>query len=48
MTVSAAFVFGMAVGIGVHRFIMAMVLWEDPDTKSAYRKWMKRKRRHNQ
>jgi hypothetical protein len=38
----ALFIAGIAVGIAVHRVIMAMVLDDDPDTKCAYCSWLHR------
>lgn len=44
----AIFITGMAVGIALHRLIMAVVLECDPDTKCAYCEWThKKKCRHN-
>lgn len=40
----ALFIIGVAAGIALHRFIMALVLEADPDTKCAYCEWLGRKR----
>ena len=41
------FLAGVAVGIALHRVIMALVLEMNPDTMCAYCKWLgKRKGRH--
>lgn len=41
----ALFLVGIAVGIGIHRLIMAMVLERSPDTSlCAYCEWLGRKR----
>lgn len=36
------FILGMAVGIALHRTLMAFVLWCNPDTRCAYCKWKKK------
>ena len=41
----AVFVFGAAVGIALHRLIMALVLNECPDSHCSYCQWVKRYRR---
>lgn len=41
----ALFIVGMAVGIGLHRLIMALVLENSPDTTCAYCEWRDRKYR---
>lgn len=44
----AEVLFGIGLGIALHRFIMALVLQDDPDTKCAYCRWTgKIKDRHN-
>ena len=40
----ALFFAGIAVGIALHRFIMAIVLERSPDTLCAYCEWIGRKR----
>lgn len=40
------FIVGAAVGILIHRFIMALVLENSPDTICAYCEWMGRKEKH--
>jgi len=45
----ALFLIGIAVGIALHRLIMAMVLEKCPDTRCAYCEWCYRKKsRHDQ
>lgn len=45
----ALFLVGVAVGMALHRLIMAMVLEKSPDTLCAYCKWLGRKRsRHKE
>ena len=42
------FLLGIAVGIALHRLIMAMVLEKCPDTRCAYCEWNRRKKsRHS-
>lgn len=36
----ALFIVGMAAGIALHRWIMAMVLGDSPDTVCAHCRWM--------
>lgn len=44
----ATFILGVAAGIALHRFLMAYVLEESPDTTCAYCKWLnKKKGRHS-
>lgn len=40
----ALFLVGVAVGMMLHRLIMALVLYEAPDTLCAYCKWAGRKK----
>lgn len=42
----AVLIVGMAIGIGVHRLIMAIVLEQAPDTIDSYKKWMAKEKRH--
>ncbi|MFR8953988.1 MAG: hypothetical protein ACLVH7_07750 [Flavonifractor plautii] len=45
----AMFFIGIAVGMALHRLIMAMVLEKSPDTLCAYCEWLGRKRsRHKE
>lgn len=39
-----AFIFGIAAGIALHRLLMALVLYESPDSLCAYCKWLRHKR----
>lgn len=39
----AIFLLGVAVGILIHRLLMAFVLWTVPDTRCAYCKWMRKR-----
>ena len=41
------FILGMASGVALHRFMMALVLEVDPDSKCAYCEWMARKKDHH-
>lgn len=43
-TAVALFIAGIAVGIALHRFIMAIVLENSPDTPCAYCEWLGRKK----
>lgn len=43
-TVAVAFLLGVAIGIAIHRFIMALVLEKSPDTLCAYCEWLRAKR----
>lgn len=38
------FILGIALGIALHRLLMAFVLMADPDTKCAYCAWLHRGR----
>lgn len=43
------FIVGVACGIALHRFIMALVLENSPDTLCAYCEWLGRKKsRHKE
>lgn len=42
--IAATFFLGVAIGIAVHRFIMALVLEKSPDTLCAYCEWLRQKR----
>lgn len=47
--VVALFLVGVAIGMALHRLIMAMVLEKSPDTLCAYCEWLGRKRsRHKE
>lgn len=42
----AAILIGMALGIALHRLIMAIVLEHSPDDMCAYCEWLGRKKHH--
>ena len=41
---AAIFILGIAVGIALHRLLMALVLEKSPDTQCAYCEWLGRKK----
>lgn len=41
----SVFILGIAVGVGLHRLIMALVLNKCPDNHCSYCQWIKRYRR---
>ena len=42
--VVTTFLLGVAIGIAIHRFIMALVLEKSPDTLCGYCEWLRTKR----